>query len=401
MLWTSPGSPGAPHGLNPVEYRPAGKAAGIVCGWDRGIFGPQGLSGQSPSAGVSATASDRQRGRLIGDKVLQKKIITRGCLRPGQSRRSEDTVWLRFSSGTCWNTPSHAALAERGPCARAWGQERQSWSHCHWWGKRGCCGSAQGHGGLAAEHACRCAAKSSMFLQKHGPEILNSLLLPLSCAQLLHPGGGRSSRAFHQPQQAPGFHLPALLRTSQAGGTPTLERERTLCSHLPVSFNLCEVFSLVGRRLNIKPLKKNPVPQKNSEKAGQELACKDGDESVPLSCVQGNTDPAPASRFWLHKGWITAEVMRHNSGQRLLLGACLCRFTGQEPALPFSFGQPRTLFFANSSFGQPGSRGRHPLEVALTQGTGSSQHLLPPAKGAAHLPSQIRARNSLQDASPS
>lgn len=121
--------------------------------------------------------------------------------------------------------------------------------------------------------------------------------------------------------------------------------------------------------------------------------------SLPLSCVQGNTDPAPASRFWLRKRWITAEVMRHNSGQRLLLGACLCRFTAQELALPFSFGQPWTLIFANSSSGQPVIRGRLQLEVALTQGTGSSQHLLPPAKGAAHLPSQIQARNSLQDGS--
>lgn len=124
---------GEPRGTarsKPSCILPCGKGSGIVCGWDRGIFGPWGLSGQSPSAGVSVTASDRQWGRLIGDKVLQKKIITRGCLRPGQSRRSEDTVWLRFSSGTCWNTPSHAALAERGPCARAWGQERQSWSHC-------------------------------------------------------------------------------------------------------------------------------------------------------------------------------------------------------------------------------------------------------------------------------
>lgn len=65
------------------------------------------------------------------------------------------------------------------------------------------------------------------------------------------------------------------------------------------------------------------------------------------------------------------------------------------------FWKPWTLFFANSSSGQPGSQGRHELEVALTQVTGSSEYLLPPAKGAAHLPSQIQARNSLRDASVS
>lgn len=65
MLWTSPGSPWGPLGLNPAACPTAEKAAGNICCWDREIFGPQGLSGQISSMVVSATVSNQQQGRFV------------------------------------------------------------------------------------------------------------------------------------------------------------------------------------------------------------------------------------------------------------------------------------------------------------------------------------------------
>lgn len=203
---------------------------------------------------------------------------TGGCLRPRQSRRSEDTGWLRVLSGTCWTIPSHEAPGERRQCSPTvrWskiphpvpgGTELilQPW---HYRGKRCCCDSAQCHGGLAAEHVCSCFATSGVIWQEHCPEIQNFLILPLSCACSTTPLPWRwlLTCALHQPQEAAGFHVPALVKTSQAGGTRTLERKTTLCSHLPVSFNLCKFFWLVGYILNIKPLKTSFASKKKKKK---------------------------------------------------------------------------------------------------------------------------------------
>ena len=73
MLWTSPGSPWGPCSLNPAACSSAGQAAGNICDRDRQNFGPQRLSGQILSTVVSATVSNQQRGRLVRDKVLQRK----------------------------------------------------------------------------------------------------------------------------------------------------------------------------------------------------------------------------------------------------------------------------------------------------------------------------------------
>lgn len=91
-----------------------------------------------------------------------------------------------------------------------------------------------------------------------------------------------------------------------------------------------------------------------------------GPESVPLSCVQGNTDPAPASELWLLERRITAEVRRCNSGQRLLRELVYAGWRATSLPFPFPW-EPWTLVFANSLWGQPGSRGRHQREVALTR----------------------------------
>lgn len=166
-------------------------------------------------------------------------------------------------------------------------------------------------------------------------------------------------------------------------------------------------------RLNIKPLKTSFASKKKPTKtkppngqtqrkgrAGQEAASLDGDESVPLSCVQGNTDPAPAGKRWLHERWLTAEVMRRNSGQRLLLGACSRWLRGDEPALPLSSGSP-----GPSSLHTPcraaGQSGQAPAGGCSDPGNGLERVPAPTSQGSSNLPSQRQARNSPRGASRS
>lgn len=99
----------------------------------------------------------------------------------------------------------------------------------------------------------------------------------------------------------------------------------------------------------------------------------------PLSCVQGNTDPASASRFWLCERWITAEVMRQFRPKAsawslfmLVYGPRTC------PALLLWAALDPPL--CKQLSGQP--RG------CLTQGRG--MRVLPAARGAAHIPSKHR-----------
>lgn len=182
MLWISPGCPWGLHGLNPVACLSAGKAAGNICDWDKEIFGPQGLSGQIPSMVVSVTVSDQQQGRLVQDKVLQGKHWGLFEAKAEPSLRGHRLA-LGFKKELL-NNPQSRRPGRRetlSPCLRTGGTELVPWP----WRDQGeshCCGSAQGHGGLAAEHVCSCFAKSGVFLQKHCPEIQSFLILPLSCA---------------------------------------------------------------------------------------------------------------------------------------------------------------------------------------------------------------------------
>lgn len=211
--------------------------------------------------------------------------------------------------------------------------------------------------GLAVGHGCSCVAQSSVFLQKTAQKfkpsrfsLFHVLAVQLSCLEgdvhhvpFIIPGKRLFTRI-----HIPGFHITALLKTSQAGGTQSLGRMRTLSSHLPGSCNLYKFSSSVGCRLNIKPLKTFPASEHHCKgRAG-------ADWGVPLLCVQGNTDPAAASRLRLPEGQTTAEVMRRfrpkASAWSVFVLVC-----GTRACPSTSFGQPWTLFFANSSQDSPGA----------------------------------------------
>lgn len=73
--------------------------------------------------------------------------------------------------------------------------------------------------------------------------------------------------------------------------------------------------------------------------------------SVPVPCVQGNTDPAPASIFWLLQRWMAAKIIRHNSGQRNLFTLTY----GQDLPFPFLLGCPRPCPPHTAPEGSPGA----------------------------------------------
>lgn len=180
---------------------------------------------------------------------------------------------------------------------------------------------------------------SSMCLQCSSPAWRGMFIMCLSSKP-----GKRLFTRIH----IPGFHITALLKTSQAGGTQSLGRMRTLSSHLPGSCNLYKFSSSVGCRLNIKPLKTFPASE--HQRKGRAGA----DWGVPLLCVQGNTDPAAARRLRLPEGQTTAQVMRRfrpkASAWSVFVLVC-----GTRACPSTSFGQPWTLFFANSSQDSPGA----------------------------------------------
>lgn len=96
--------------------------------------------------------------------------------------------------------------------------------------------------------------------------------------------------------------------------------------------------------------------------------------SVPIPCVQGNTDPAPASTFWLFQRRMAAEIMRHNSGQRNLFTLTYC----QDLPFPFLLGCPRpcsphTAPYSSAgegaAAGAPHGQGRSPRRAQLPSHT--------------------------------
>lgn len=92
--------------------------------------------------------------------------------------------------------------------------------------------------------------------------------------------------------------------------------------------------------------------------------------SVPVPCVQGNTDPAPASTFWLLQRRMAAEIIRHNSGQRNLFTLTY----GQGLPFPFLLGCPRPCpphaapegsLGAGAAAGDPHGQSRTPRRAQL------------------------------------
>lgn len=134
---------------------------------------------------------------------------------------------------------------------------------------------------LAVGHGCSCPEQC--ISAENCPEVQNFPVSPLPlCLQCSFPAWrgyvhhvpfillSSLASGFSHRIHIPGFHISAPLKTSQAEGTQSLGRIRTLSSHLPGSWNLYKFSSSVGCRLNIKPLK-HPLSEKTSIKAGQEL----------------------------------------------------------------------------------------------------------------------------------
>lgn len=237
-------------------------------------------------------------------------------------------------------------------------KEEQSWSHS--------LGVTRGTGiAVAVPRATRARCWTWLLLRgpeqrisaENCPEIQTFPVFPLPCAcsAALLPGGGCSSCAFHHPWQeafhtdshpwishhCPSENLPGW-RHTEPGKDEDLEQPS------PRLLQPLQVLLFVGCRLNIKPLKTFPASE--HQRKGRAGA----DWGVPLLCVQGNTDPAAASRLRLPEGQTTAEVMRRfrpkASAWSVFVLVC-----GTRACPSTSFGQPWTLFFANSSQDSPGA----------------------------------------------